>query len=78
MKVVFLSLNLFLFIPYTNYIYKHQLNSVDFAKKNGASDISRKKSKISWDFQGQIRGKIGRFRGIFTGKKSRNSQKKKK
>ena len=28
-----------------------------------ASDISRKKSKISRDFQGQIRGKIGRFRG---------------
>ena len=33
MRVVFLSLNLFLFIPYTNYIYKHELNSVDFAKK---------------------------------------------
>ena len=33
MKVVFLSLNLFLFIPYTNYMYKHELNSVDFAKK---------------------------------------------
>ena len=28
-----------------------------------------KKSKISRDFQGQIRGKIGRFRGIFAGKK---------
>ena len=28
-----------------------------------ASDISRKKSKISREFQGQIRGKIGRFRG---------------
>jgi len=26
-----------------------------------------KKSKISQDFQGQIRGKIGRFRGIFAG-----------
>ena len=36
-----------------------------------ASDISRKKSKISRDFQGQIRGKIGRFRGIFAGKKSK-------
>ena len=34
-----------------------------------------KKSKISRDFQGQIRGKIGRFRGIFAGKTSRNSQK---
>ena len=30
-----------------------------------------KKSKISQDFQGQIRGKIGRFRGIFAGKKSK-------
>ena len=28
-----------------------------------ASDISRKKSKISQDFHGQIRGKIGLFRG---------------
>ena len=28
-----------------------------------ASDISRKKSKISRDFQRQIRGKIGRFHG---------------
>ena len=40
-----------------------------------ASDISRKKSKISRDFQGQIRGKIGRFCGIFAGK-SKNSRKK--
>ena len=30
-----------------------------------------KKSKISRDFQGQIRGKIGRFRGIFAGEKSK-------
>ena len=30
-----------------------------------------KKSKISRDFQGQIRGKIGQIRGIFTGKKSK-------
>ena len=29
-----------------------------------------KKSKISWDFQGQIRGKIGQFRWIFAGEKS--------
>ena len=36
-----------------------------------ASDISRKKSKISRDFQGQIRGKIGRFHGIFAGKQSK-------
>ena len=31
---------------------------------NRASDISR-------DFQGQIHGKIGRFHGIFAGKKSK-------
>ena len=36
-----------------------------------ASDISRKKSKISRDFQGQIRRKIGRFHGIFAGEKSK-------
>ena len=46
------------------------------SQQNRASDISRKKSKISRDFRGQIRGKIGRFRGIFAGKTSRNSQKK--
>ena len=40
-----------------------------------ASDISRKKSKISRDFQGQICGKIGRFRGIFMGKKSKFAEK---
>ena len=34
-----------------------------------------KKSKISQDFQGQIRGKIGRFRGIFAGKKSKLAEK---
>ena len=36
-----------------------------------ASDILRKKIKILRDFQGPIRGKIGRFRGIFVGKKSK-------
>ena len=35
-----------------------------------ASDILRKKSKISRDFQGQIRGKIGRFHGKFWGETS--------
>ena len=34
-----------------------------------------KKRKISRDFQGQIRGKIGRFRGIFAGKKSKFAEK---
>ena len=52
---------------------------------SGLLIIRRKKIKISWDFQGQIRGKIGRFRrkkvkicgkvgqfrGIFAGKKSK-------
>ena len=56
---------------------------------NRASDILRKKSKFSWDFQGQIRGKIGRFRGkkvkirgkigrfcgIFAGEKSKFTEK---
>ena len=32
-----------------------------------ASGRSRKKSQISRDFQGQIRGKNGRFRGKFAG-----------
>ena len=34
-----------------------------------------KKRKISRDFHGQIRGKIGRFRGIFAGKKSKFAEK---
>ena len=34
-----------------------------------------KKSKIFGDFQGQIRRKIGRFRGIFAGKKSKFAKK---
>ena len=42
-----------------------------FCTQSRASDISRKKSKILRDFQGQIRGKVGRFRGIFAGKKSK-------
>ena len=35
-----------------------------------ASDTLREKNKISRDFQVRIRGKIGRFRGIFAGEKS--------
>ena len=34
-----------------------------------------KKSKISQDFQGQICGKIGRFRAFFAGKKSKFAEK---
>ena len=40
-------------------------------KETGLLTFRGKKSKISRDFQGQIRGKIGRFRGIFAGKKSK-------
>ena len=39
--------------------------------KTGLLIFRRKKGKISRDFQGQIRRKIGRFRGIFAGKKSK-------
>ena len=39
-----------------------------------ASDILRKESKISWDFQGQIRGKSAYFAG-FSRDKSENLQK---
>ena len=56
---------------------------------SGLLIIRRKKIKISRDFQGQIRGKIGRFRrkkvkirgkvgqfrGIFAGKKSKFAEK---
>ena len=38
---------------------------------SGLLIICGKKIKISWDFQGQIRGKIGQFRRIFAGKKSK-------
>ena len=43
--------------------------------KTGLLIFRGKKSKISRDFQGQIRGKIGRFRGIFAGKKSKFAEK---
>ena len=42
---------------------------------SGLLIFRRKKSKISRDFQVQIRGKIGRFRGIFAGKKSKFAEK---
>ena len=44
-------------------------------KESGLLIFRGKKSKISRDFQGQIRGKIGRFRGIFAGKKSKFAEK---
>ena len=37
--------------------------------------FAEKKSKISRDFQGQIRGKINRFHGIFVGKRSKFAEK---
>ena len=43
--------------------------------KSGLLIFRGKKSKISRDFRGQIRGKIGRFRGIFAGKKSKFAEK---
>ena len=46
-----------------------------FKYKSGLLIFRGKKSKISRDFQGQIRGKIGRFRGIFAGKKSKFAKK---
>ena len=52
------------FIVCVSYDSDLQLNS-------GLLIFRGKKSKISRDFQGQIRGKIGRFRGIFAGKKSK-------
>ena len=43
--------------------------------KAGLLIFCGKKRKILRDFQGQIRGKIGRFRGIFAGKKSKFAEK---
>ena len=57
------------------YLYSNKKNNICSATCNRASDISRKKSKISRDFQGQIRGKIGRFRGIFAGRQSKFTEK---
>ena len=44
-------------------------------KHTGLLIFCGKKSKISRDFQRQIRGKIGWFRGIFAGKKSKVAEK---
>ena len=50
--------------------------SASLVLKSGLLVFRRKKSKISRDFQGQIRGKIGRFRGILAEKShiSKDSQ----
>ena len=48
-----------------------ELFSVDNLPNAGLLIFRGKKSKILRDFQGQIRGKIGRFRGIFAGKRSK-------
>ena len=47
------------------------LNQLGKCVSSGLLIFRGKKSKILRDFQGQIRGKIGRFRGIFAGKKSK-------
>ena len=44
-------------------------DDISVVYKTGLLIFRGKKSKISLDFQGQIRGKIGQFRGIFAGKK---------
>ena len=50
----------------------HEIRTRPSTKQYSGLLIFRgKKSKISRDFPGQIRGKIGRFRGIFAGKKSK-------
>ena len=47
------------------------LQTVCFVPGPGLLIFRGKKSKISRDFHWQIRGKIGRFCGIFAGKKSK-------
>ena len=47
------------------------LNQLGKCVSSGLLIFRGKKSKILRDFQGQIRGKISRFRGIFAGKKSK-------
>ena len=51
------------------------LNHLGKCVSSGLLIFRGKKSKILRDFQGQIRGKIGRFRGIFAGKKSKFAEK---
>ena len=46
-------------------------DDISVVYKTGLLIFCGKKSKILRDFQGQIRGKIGQFRGIFAGKKSK-------
>ena len=55
-----------------NYIVKVK---VGVGNIQGFWYFAEKKRKISRDFQGQIRGKIGRFCGIFTGEKSKFAEK---
>ena len=50
-------------------------NAKDCHPQTGLLIFCGKKSKISRDFQGQIRGKIGQFCGIFAGKKSKFAKK---
>ena len=64
----YLQISIYLF----NRLYYSLLTKAPILGLNSGLLIFRgKKSKISRDFQGQIRGKIGRFHGIFVGKKSK-------
>ena len=57
-------------------VWYHPVNTTKLTWPNTGLLIFReKKRKISRDFQGQSRGKKGRFRGIFAGKKSKFAEK---
>ena len=55
---------------------ERKIKSTFTLRQAGLLIFRGKKSEFSRDFKGQIRGKIGRFRGIFAGKKknSRNNR----
>ena len=65
--------------PCYNYKWKKILKFwgkwAKFQNYTGLLIFRGKKSKISRDFQWQIHGKIGLFRGIFAGKKSKCAEK---
>ena len=52
-------------------IVEDLLKLQNYCPDTGLLIFRGKKSKISRDFQEQIRGKIGRFHGIFAGKRSK-------
>ena len=58
-----------------NWALVMMLKALPLVLFSGLLIFRRKKRKISRDLQGQIRGRIGRFRGIFAGKKSKFAEK---